>query len=127
MPIDYCIFCDPSVKEKFMILENELFHSRWDEHPVSDGHALVVPNKHIISFFDLSDEKLIKMYDVILVTKKTVDEKYHPDAYNLGINEGMAAGRTVNHFHIHLIPRYKGDVENPRGGVRNIIPGKGDY
>ena len=124
MAIDYCIFCDPSVKEKFMILENNLFHSRWDEYPVSDGHALIVPNKHIISFSDLSDEEVIKMYDVILRTKKVIDSKYHPHACNYGINDGKAAGRTVDHFHMHVIPRYEGDVENPRGGVRNIMPGK---
>jgi diadenosine tetraphosphate (Ap4A) HIT family hydrolase len=67
------------------------------------------------------------MYDLICKTKELIDKKYAPDGYNIGINDGEAAGRTVPHLHIHIIPRYAGDVKNPRGGIRNIIPGKGTY
>lgn len=67
------------------------------------------------------------MYDVILKTKNIIDEKFHPDGFNIGVNEGRVAGRTIDHLHIHLIPRYLHDVDNPRGGIRNVIPGKGDY
>lgn len=123
-----CLFCDKDNPKKHrLILENELFYSRWDNYPVSKGHAEIVPKKHIESFFALTQKELIQMYDLIKRTKRLIDEKYHPEAYNIGINEGKAAGRTINHLHIHIIPRYKGDVENPRGGVRHIIPEKGDY
>lgn len=126
--IDDCLFCDKDNPEKHrIILENELFYSRWDNFPVSKGHAEVVPKKHIESFFDLTLNEVYHMYRLIRRTKNLIEEEYHPDAYNLGVNDGEAAGRTVHHLHIHIIPRYKGDVENPRGGVRNIIPGKGDY
>lgn len=123
-----CLFCDKdNPKRHRLILENDLFYSRWDNFPVSDGHIEVVPKRHLESFFDLTPEELEQMHDLVKRTKKVIDAQYHPDAYNIGINEGEAAGRTIHHLHIHLIPRYTGDVANPRGGVRNIIPGKGDY
>lgn len=122
--MEKCIFCNNTKKR---ILENELFYSRWDEFPVSKGHSIVIPKRHIESFFDLSDAEVCGLYNLIKRTKEVIDENYHPDAYNLGINDGEAAGRTIHHLHIHIIPRYKGDVENPRGGVRHTIPGKGDY
>ena len=120
-----CIFCNIDYSE--VIAENNLFYSRWDKFPVSNGHAEVIPKRHVESFFDLSLDELVKMYDLVKVTKEVIDKKYNPDAYNLGINDGVAAGRTVHHFHMHIIPRYSGDVANPRGGVRHVIPGKGDY
>lgn len=123
-----CLFCDrDNFKEHRIIFENELFYARWDNFPISKGHAEIVPKKHIISFFDLSKEELIQMFDLLKRTKQLIEEKYRPDGYNIGINEGKAAGRTINHLHIHIIPRYFGDVFNPIGGVRNIIPEKGDY
>jgi diadenosine tetraphosphate (Ap4A) HIT family hydrolase len=128
MQNEYCLFCDKDNEEKHrLILENDLFYSRWDNFPVSNGHAEIVPKKHIVSFFELSDEEILQMHDLITKTKKIIFEKFNPDGYNVGLNEGHAAGRTINHLHIHIIPRYEGDVENPRGGIRNIIPGKGDY
>jgi diadenosine tetraphosphate (Ap4A) HIT family hydrolase len=128
MQNEYCLFCDKDNKEKHrVILENDLFYSRWDNFPVSKGHADIVPKKHIGSFFELTDEDVLQMYDLITKTKKIITEKFQPDGYNVGFNEGAAAGRTIDHLHIHIIPRYTGDVENPRGGIRNIIPGKGNY
>lgn len=94
---------------------------------MSDGHAEVIPKRHVESFFDLSDEELAAIYGLAKVTRDEIVEKHHPDAFNLGVNDGEAAGRTIHHVHLHLIPRYVGDVENPRGGIRHIIPGKGDY
>lgn len=123
-----CLFCDKEDSKKHkIILENELFYSRWDNFPVSEGHAEIVPKKHIESLFELTREELIEMYDIIIKTKNIIEEKYHPHGYNIGLNEGEAAGRTVHHLHVHIIPRYFGDVENPKGGIRNIILGKGDY
>ena len=125
MEINGFLFCN---KEKHNILiENDFCYSRTDDFPASPGHIEVVPKKHIVSFFDLDDDEIVKVYDVLNRTKKIIDKKYKPDGYNLGVNDGEAAGRTINHLHIHLIPRYKGDVKNPRGGIRHIIPDKGFY
>lgn len=124
----YCLFCDKNNEKKHRIIfENDMFYSRWDNFPVSPGHAEVVPKKHIKSFFDLNKDELLRMYELIIKTRDAIVAEYEPDAFNIGINDGETAGRTINHLHIHLIPRYKGDVENPKGGIRNIIPGKGDY
>jgi diadenosine tetraphosphate (Ap4A) HIT family hydrolase len=125
---DYCLFCDKNNSEKHKIIcENSLFYSRWDNFPVSKGHAEVIPKKHIESFFDLKNNELIKLFDLLKKTTDIIQNKYNPDGYNIGINEGKEAGRTIHHLHIHIIPRYKGDVRNPRGGIRHIIPGKGNY
>lgn len=124
----YCLFCDRDNKNKHrIILENDFCYARWDNFPVSRGHLEIVPKLHISSFFDIDDEQLIQLYALIKEAKALVQKKYSPDGYNIGINEGEAAGRTVHHLHLHIIPRYKGDVEDPHGGIRNIIPGKGKY
>jgi len=128
MSIDKCLFCDlQKTKKDQNVLENDLFYAHWDENPVNKGHALIISKRHTLSFFDLTELELTQMYNLLQKTKAIIDEKYNPDAYNIGVNDGGSAGRTIHHLHIHLIPRYKGDVENPRGGVRHIIPGKGDY
>jgi len=125
---EYCLFCDKdNAKEHRIIFENELFYARWDNFPINKGHAEIMPKRHIVSFFNLSEEELIQMFDLLKRVKQLIDEKYHPDGYNVGSNEGEAAGRTIHHLHIHIIPRYFGDVPNPVGGIRNIIPEKGDY
>ena len=122
-----CFFCDKENMKKGTIINGENFFSWWDGNPVTKGHALVIPKKHMLSFFDLSDEELKELLDIMKKTKQIIDEKYNPDAYNIGVNDGEAAGRTVHHLHVHIIPRYKEDVKDPRGGVRHIIPGKGYY
>lgn len=125
---DYCLFCDKSNdKEHRIILENDLFYARWDNFAVSPGHAEIVPQRHIESFFDLAEDEIMAMYDLIKQTKVIIDAKFKPDGYNVGLNDGEAAGRSIHHLHIHIIPRYKGDVKNPRGGIRHIIPEKGNY
>lgn len=115
-----CIFCDIASRE--VIYENDLFYSNWDLFPVSKGHALITPKRHIKSFFDLKESDLLQLYQLINKTKKLLDKKYTPDGYNIGINDGEAAGRTIHHLHIHLIPRYRGDVKDPRGGIRCVVP-----
>lgn len=123
-----CLFCDKDNKEKHRIIEeNKYAYARWDNMPVSNGHAEVIPKRHVESFFDLTNDEVLALYQLAKVTRIKIAELYSPDAFNLGINDGEAAGRTIHHMHLHLIPRYIGDVENPRGGVRHIIPGKGDY
>ncbi len=109
------------------LVQKKWLYARWDDFPVSLGHAEIIPKKHILSFFDLSDEEIVQMYDLIKEIKNIIQERYHPDAFNIGINDGAEAGRTVHHLHIHIIPRYKWDVADPRGWVRGIIPTKKHY
>lgn len=123
-----CLFCDKDNTEKNTILaENELVYARWDNYPVSDGHVEIVPIRHVDSYFDLTKPEVLAIHSLSLIAKEIITAKYQPDAFTIGINDGAAAGRTIHHVHQHLIPRYEGDVPNPRGGVRHIIPGKGDY
>lgn len=123
-----CFFCNANDnKQSAFIIENELAYARWDDFPVSDGHAEVIPKRHIGSYFELNDNEVSALFSLAKETKSVIDEKYKPHSYNIGINDGPEAGQTILHCHIHLIPRYSGDVENPRGGVRHIIPGKGGY
>ena len=98
-----------------------------DGFPISPGHTLVVPNRHIGSFFELSPEERQRLLDLLDAAKLVLDSELKPDGYNIGINDGPSAGQTVPHLHIHLIPRYNGDQIDPRGGVRWIIPEKADY
>ena len=98
-----------------------------DGYPVSEGHTLIIPKRHIGSYFELTSPEMAAIHDLLRMAKRDLDALYHPDDYNIVINDGPAAGQTVPHVHIHLIPRYKGDVRDPRGGVRWLIPDKADY
>ena len=98
-----------------------------DQYPVSEGHCLIIPKRHVGSIDELDDMELKDLYTVLHQTKTLLIETYLPDGFNIGINEGEAAGQTVPHLHIHLIPRYEGDVVCPRGGVRGVIPSKKEY
>lgn len=118
-----CFFCNTDT----YILENKLAKGRFDDFPVSTGHMEFVTKRCVPTFFDTTTEEKIAIFDLINKAKKMLDEKYHPDGYNIGMNCGVSAGQSVMHVHVHLIPRYNGDVENPRGGVRGIIPSKQNY
>jgi diadenosine tetraphosphate (Ap4A) HIT family hydrolase len=98
-----------------------------DAFPVTPGHTLVIPMRHVPSFFDTTSEERISMFALLEAAKQQVQSEFAPDGYNIGINDGAAAGQTVGHLHIHLIPRYTGDRPDPRGGVRWVIPEKADY
>ena len=98
-----------------------------DRFPVSPGHALVVPRRVIATWWEATDEERADMLALVDEVKRQLDAERRPDAYNVGFNAGAAAGQTVGHLHIHVIPRYRGDVPDPRGGVRHVIPGKGNY
>ena len=123
---DTCPFCTIS-HDREIIYKNTSCLAFYDGYPVSPGHALIIPKRHVASYFDLTDDELKDMNAALLCVKRKVDERYHPDGYNIGVNVGEYAGQSVFHCHIHLIPRYKGDVLNPKGGVRGVIPGKQDY
>lgn len=121
-----CPFCELSAGRAW-VLENEWAVALWDKFPVVPGHALLIPRRHVADYFELSREERAACWDLAARMKAKIDALHEPDGYNVGINCGASAGQTIFHAHIHLIPRYSGDVANPRGGVRNVIPGKGDY
>ena len=109
------------------IIENENAFAIYDAFPVSKGHVLVIPKRVVAEIFDLNNEEYSSCFNLVKDVKKILEEKFKPDGFNIGINNGEKAGQTIFHAHIHVIPRYSGDVDNPRGGVRHVIPGKGDY
>lgn len=122
-----CRFCSPEYQKDKNILDNEHFFSIFDENPVTRGHALVIPKRHVPSFFELNVEEINAAFNLLKECKELLDKKFNPQGYNIGINEGKAAGQTLFHLHLHLIPRYSGDVPDPTGGVRHVIPEKGNY
>ena len=106
---------------------NEFAVAIRDEFPVSLGHMLIITKRHIASFFEATTSERLAMFDLMDKAKSTIDAEFQPAAYNVGINDGTAAGQTVPHLHIHLIPRYTGDKADARGGVRWIFPEKAKY
>jgi diadenosine tetraphosphate (Ap4A) HIT family hydrolase len=120
-----CPFCFPSPDR--IAFEHRLVRALWDAFPVSPGHLLVVPPRHVATWFDANEEERAAILKALDEAKALVDGQRKPDGYNIGINVGRAAGQTVFHLHVHLIPRYSGDVEDPRGGVRHVIPSRGNY
>lgn len=99
----------------------------FDAFPVSEGHILIIPSRHICSYFDATSQEKIDLLQLLSEMKEFLLNEYNPDGFNIGINDGIAAGQSVMHMHIHLIPRYIGDTPHPRGGVRWVIPSKADY
>jgi diadenosine tetraphosphate (Ap4A) HIT family hydrolase len=123
-----CFFCDiQEQRDSQLITANDFFVARYDDFPVAKGHAEIFPKEHIESVFDLPAEQQWAFFDILNKVKSILAEKYQPDGFNIGINEGRAAGKTMDHLHLHVIPRYWRDIASPRDGVRNIIPTKGDY
>ena len=123
---DGCAFCNMSPKRT--VMENDLAVVIRDEYPVSPLHSLIIPKRHVADFFDLVTSEMKACNDLLQKAKSLIMvEDNSVVGFNVGVNVGEAAGQTVFHCHIHLIPRRKGDVENPRGGVRHVMPGKGYY
>lgn len=119
-----CIFCLP---DREIIWEDKYFIAIYDKYPVSKGHVLLVPREHIPSLFDLPLKTFISSFLALHSIKTILDKLHNPDGYNIGMNLGKAAGQTIDHLHIHIIPRYEKDIEDPTGGVRFVIPHKGNY
>ena len=113
-----CIFCEYS-KEEY-IAENDLCFAIFDKFPVNEGHTLIIPKRHFQNYFDATKEEIAAIYDLSQEVKKFIDYKYSPDGYNVGVNVNHEGGQTIMHLHMHIIPRYKGDIEDPRGGIRRI-------
>jgi diadenosine tetraphosphate (Ap4A) HIT family hydrolase len=120
-----CPFC--TLPSERIVLANDLAMAIRDGFPVSPGHTLIIPRRHVGSFFDLAADERAAMLEALDRAKANVEKEYAPAGYNIGINDGQAAGQTVMHLHLHLIPRYAGDQPDPRGGVRWIFPDKADY
>jgi diadenosine tetraphosphate (Ap4A) HIT family hydrolase len=120
-----CPFCTLPLAR--IVYANDLAVVIRDAFPVSRGHMLILPQRHVGSFFDLERAERDSVFELIEVARRDLDQTLHPDGYNIGINDGPAAGQTVPHLHLHLIPRYKGDQADPRGGVRRIFPERADY
>ena len=121
-----CPFCNPE-SEREIILESATTYAIFDKFPVSNGHALIIPKRHCSDYFSLTFKEQSACWFIMNKTKEIISEQFNPDGFNVGINVKEPAGQTVSHVHIHLIPRYKGDVENPEGGVRGVIPEKCIY
>lgn len=121
-----CPFCNLAAKVE-LITETATSVAFLDSFPVNPGHTLIIPKRHIASYFDLSIHEQRALWLVVNRCKMLIQKRFNPDGFNVGINVGETAGQSIFHVHIHLIPRYKGDVESPRGGVRGVIPGKQGY
>ena len=125
-PYNPCLFCNSKVSG--VARENDLAYVSYDTYPVSDQHCLIIPKRHVADYFDLSNEELIACNDLIKIVKNEVlDKDKSIKAFNVGTNAGKIAGQSIMHCHIHLIPRREGDVDNPQGGVRAVIPKNQHY
>ena len=125
-PNNPCLFCN--VEKSGCAYENRLAYASYDSYPVTEYHCLIIPKRHIKDYFDLSNEELVACNDLIQIVKKEIIKK-DPSVkgFNLGTNIGKVSGQSILHCHLHLIPRRKGDVDNPQGGVRSVIPNKQHY
>ena len=125
-PNNPCLFCN--TKESGIAAENQFAYASYDSYPVSDFHCLIIPKRHVKDYFEMSDEELLACNDLITKIKNEILAKDKTvKAFNIGTNAGKMSGQSIMHCHIHLIPRREGDVENPQGGVRSVIPKKQHY
>lgn len=118
-----CPFCHPDR----MLFEDDLAYAITDKFPVNPGHLLIIPKRHVADFFQTTGAERTALLALLDQAKFYLDDKLAPAGYNIGINVGEVAGQTIPHVHLHLIPRYKGDMKNPRGGVRGVIPARQSY
>ena len=122
-PACSCLFCDADAA----LFSNEHAFVRFDDFPVNPGHCLIIPHRHFASFFEATLDERAAIFALVDLARARVDEEFRPGGYNIGVNVGPIAGQSVMHLHVHLIPRYAGDVENPKGGVRGVIPSRQKY
>lgn len=125
MSVKNCPFCE--LQDGGCVLVTENVRVFRDSFPVSKGHTLIIPRRHVASIFDLDEPDLSGVWLMISRVRWNLKNEFAPDGFNIGVNDGEAAGQTMPHAHVHVIPRYAGDVPDPRGGVRWIIPGKAKY
>jgi diadenosine tetraphosphate (Ap4A) HIT family hydrolase len=120
-----CPFC--SIEPNKIISQNSLSFTIRDTLPVSPGHTLILPKRHLASIFEATKDEVAALWEGVQQARTDLLSEFSPDGFNIGINDGLAAGQTILHLHIHLIPRYKGDMPDPRGGIRWIFPDKAVY
>lgn len=120
-----CPFCNPATDRVFF--RGDRVTGLWDAHPVAAGHALLIPDRHVASWFDATPDEQLELMRSLQIARAAIEMRHQPDGYNIGINIGGVAGQTIWHLHLHLIPRYVGDVVDPTGGVRHVIPARGNY
>ena len=121
-----CVFCQ-KVEDKDYLIENETAVSFLDSYPLTEGHTLIIPKRHISEIFNLDSKEYTDIWEIINATNKSLTDTLSPDGVDIGVNVGKEAGQTIDHAHLHLIPRYKGDIADPRGGIRWVIPDKAPY
>ena len=125
-PNNPCLFCNSKISG--IVHENELAYVSYDTYPVSEYHCLIIPKRHVRDYFELTNEELIACNDLVKIIKDEIINKDDSvKAFNIGTNVGKDSGQTIMHCHIHLIPRREGDVQNPQGGIRSVIPKKQHY
>ena len=124
-PTRGCPFCSPATDKIFHL--GELVLGVWDAFPVSPGHALLVTRRHVASWFEATSEEQADLLAATGIARDAILRNHNPDGFNIGVNVGDAAGQTVPHLHVHVIPRVAGDGPDPRGGVRFVVPGKANY
>jgi diadenosine tetraphosphate (Ap4A) HIT family hydrolase len=122
-PNNPCLFCTP----REVTSRNALAYATRDSYPASRGHTLIIPLRHCADFFDLSPEEMLACLELVAAERNNLNAELSPDGYNVGVNVGRAAGQSIFHVHIHVIPRYEGDHPNPQGGVRHVLPWKAHY
>jgi diadenosine tetraphosphate (Ap4A) HIT family hydrolase len=120
-----CPLCQPDPAR--VLHQTGMAQALFDSYPVSEGHALVVPRCHVASLYELNAVEVSAVWRLVSQVRELLQDLFHPDGFNIGVNDGEAAGQTVMHAHVHVVPRYKGDVADPRGGIRWVIPAKAAY
>ena len=121
-----CLFCRVNAKQ--LVSEDEFCYAAKDSFPVTEFHTLIIPKRHVASYFDLNLSEVSALHEMLVEMKRTIEAKDDSvTGFNIGVNAGKDAGQSIFHVHVHLIPRRNGDVENPRGGVRGVIPHKQKY
>jgi diadenosine tetraphosphate (Ap4A) HIT family hydrolase len=120
-----CPFCQVPAERVFH--EGRLVRGIWDAYPVSPGHALLISRRHVATWFEASSEEQDELTSAITVARDVIEQQHVVNGFNIGINVGAEAGQTVFHLHLHVIPRYRGDVPDPRGGIRHVLPAKANY
>lgn len=122
---DQCPFCDPP--DERIWVGRELTIATPDMYPASEGHTLILPRRHVRSVFELDGEEWDELWDLVGAVRDDLQSRLRPDGFTVGINDGIAAGQTIEHAHVHVIPRHLGDVPDPTGGLRGILPHKARY
>ena len=123
---DGCLFCD--VRSNELLDENEFCYASKDAHPVTQQHTLIIPKRHVVDYFDLTEFEVAAIHQMLIAMRNRIkNDDLTVNGFNIGVNVGKIAGQSIPHVHVHLIPRRQGDVENPQGGVRGVIPGKQKY